>query len=797
MAIEIERKNISVKNVSRAFPYASRTPQSILENLDRYIRNPNGRIPIIEVFLAHKTNKSQYSADNLSPIGGKMSPDESAFEAAYRKINEETTLKCFPLKPKDNIRFSIKESFKYDVIGNNQLNEKREVYFSVIPVINPEIVTSVYPVQEDSKIDGLFGLSIEELSQAFDTGQHKDKTSGKTFLLQGHITKLEKPLDIALNKGNKQEKNDMLDKVIHILTQQELKSRSALYDRLAFLAIFKMGFSQEDLPIAPLQIAEKINEMQKFQHSEDKSDGLEELLTILKNNFGDKFNQFFTEAYSTLLSRLYMNYFRNREEKYIDRSIKKNINQKEEGLVDQILFYEAKEIKERMINGNFSTDVLHFLPLYINMEQSFKGKTTRLITELTRFMRDLTKEATLEGPYKNLDSLNKFFADENISLETKLKYFQEFDDQLTNILEKVFHVSKRSIVNAWSLATRFIPDLADETKNADPKLSQLYQFHELRNEIANSSLGQTLLLALGADIKENGTDWPILKFEALRQLTFFLKILFEKPLYDNIIAKKPHPVDLAINKFFGPVILSKIITLNNNGKTKKMRITHRKSLDGYEFIIDEKPVKTLISAVRKSLEENVENISDIQSCAIVLPDDKYNHLTTKQRVDFINQQADMFIGFLQTEYRGMNIYIKEDKNTFDNFIAAANNESVLQDGKRTGSIGDLLIRRKIKIGMTSKETDDSYNYEIVFYPFEKLHGKSFKDEDILILKKVMGWKEKMEDDPLYSLRRIIYPLRGALGLKSIYELLFPPSLYPELIHEMRRTNVTLYQHLEN
>ncbi|MFH0979360.1 MAG: hypothetical protein V1803_00185 [Candidatus Roizmanbacteria bacterium] len=804
---EFEKAKIPVVDVSRAFPYAFRTPESILQSLDKYSQHPNGKISIIEVFLAHKTKESIYSANHLSPIGGKMLPGESASQTAYRRIQEESTLACSPLEEKDDSRFSIDGSFNYDISGDkNNPYEKRRVRFCVVPVINPQIVTSIYPIQEDSKIDGFFGLSIEELNQAFISGKYIDKVTNEVFPLQGHITKLKNTPDTTLSKQNKHERTRMLNKVTQILKQQESKARSALYDKLVFLAVTRMGFSEENLPIIPRRITEKIDEKQQLQRIGIKSKNLEQLMIILKNTFGTDSNPLFVEAYSSVLGQLYMNHFRDQEEKNKERSIKIKeqkpnilgfLKPKKEKPVNKVLFYEAESIKDRVVNGNFSTDVLHFLPLFINMEQSFKGRTTRLIIDLARFMRDLTKETTAEGPYKNLDELKEFFKDQNILLETKLGYSQKFDERLTNILAKVFQTDQESIIEAWSLAARFIPDLADETKNADSKQSQLYQFHELRNEVANASLGQTLLLALGVDLKENRTDWKILKFEALRQLTFFLKILFEKPIYQNIIKQKPHPIDFGINKYFGSVVDSRVIVLNNNGLTRKMPITYRKSIKGDLFIIDEKPVKTFISAVRKSLEENIENIADIQSCAIVLPNEIFNHLKPKERTDFINQQADGFLEFLQNNFPSWHVEIMEDKNTFNNFKAAINNQKISDSGKRTGSKGDLLIRRKIKLKMTDEKSKDNYHYELVFYPFEEFNGTSYLEVEENKLTDLMGWKEKMEDDPSYSLRRLVYPLRGALGLKSIYELLFPPSLYPELIEEMRRSSVNVYKYFSS
>lgn len=788
MAKESEVAQNPVVDVSRAFPYAFRTPQNILDSLDKYLAHPNGKIPIIEIFLAHKTKESKYSANHLSPIGGKMLPGESPLQTAYRRVHEESTLVCSPLQEEYWNRFFIDGSFNYDVAGNgSQPYEKRRVHFSVFPVVNPQIVTSVYPIQEDSKIDGFFGLSIAELNQAFDSGKHTDKATGKIFPLQGHITKLRNIPDITLSKGNRHERTRILNKVTQIIKYQESKARSILYDKLAFLAVTKMGFSGENLP--------KVK---------DKSNKLEDLLVILKNSFGDKFNQFFTEAYSAVLGQLYMTHFRIQEEKYKDRPIRKHrsgilefLKLKKETQINKTLLAEAEEIKERMVKGNFSTDVLHFLPLFINMEQSVKGRTTRLIVELARFMRDLTKETTINGPYRSIDELKEFFKDSNILLETKLEYSQKFDERLVNILAAVFQTDQKSITGAWTSASRFIPDLAEDAKSADQKLSRLYQFHELRNEVANSSLGQTFLLALGVDLKDNGTDWPVVKFEALRQLTFFLKILFVNPVYEDIVRRKPHPVDLAINSFFGPVVDNRLIILNEKSVKRKMPVTYRRTLNGDELIIDEKPTKSLRSTVRKGLEENIEDIADIQSSAVVLPNEIYNHLKPDERINFINQQADGFLEFLKSNYPSWQIEIMEDYNTFNNYKNALNGQPVSDGGKRTGSKGDLLIRRKIKLKMIDKKSKDSYNYELVFYPFEQFKDISYEEAGEERLTGLMGWREKMEDDPSYSLRRLVYPLRGALGLKSIYELLFPPSLYPESVEDIRRSTVSVYKHISS
>ncbi len=205
-------------------------------------------------------------------------------------------------------------------------------------------------------------------------------------------------------------------------------------------------------------------------------------------------------------------------------------------------------------------------------------------------------------------------------------------------------------------------------------------------------------------------------------------------------------------------------------------------------IVDEKPYKSLMSVIRKSFEERVEDIVDVFSCSIVLPNDAYGNYSFSERMRMMNEQTDDFLNFLQETYPGWKVYRLEDKQTFENYYDAIAGKDFSAGGKRTGSKGDLLIRRKVKIQMTDPD-GKNYFYEIAIYPVESFSDQDHEKEKALGL---MAWKEKIEDDPDYSLKRILFPLRGALGLHSIYELFNPPSVYPELIDKVRSKSVRIF-----
>jgi len=604
-----------------------------------------------------------------------------------------------------------------------------------------------------------------------------------TFNLQGHITKLQQPEDIKINQNDISQRDRMLDSVVQKLEIQEIKTTAKLYRQLKYFAetTGKINYIFPDF-----------SNLSKDELLLAESNNLINVMIGLNNGLGVLFEPIFKKAYSTVIGEYYTEYFRKKEEKLEYHQIESpnKINN---------LKAKAEAIKRRFLEKNFGVDILHFLPLYINQNDIIKGKTTRLITDLSQLLRDAFRmsvpfedkqgnESISDYENRKFNNLKDFFLDSKILLENKKNIIEQIDHNLVKLIAEIFHYTEDHVKNSWINSARFIPDLSNEAKLAAPEWQALYQINERRNEITNASLGQALLLSLGIDTKlHTQKEMTLIKFEALLQLTLFLKELFISKKYEKIVKAKPHPIDMAISTFFGSVQKEVLMQLGKEENKKEMRVTYRKGDKDLLVIVDEKPTKSKMSVIRKSFEEKVDDIVDISSCSIILPDDAYRNLNFSERIDMINTHSEGFMNYLKKNYPTWQITIIEDKNTFKNYDDAMNGKDFSGDGKRTGSKADLVIRRKIKIQMVD-QNGDSYYYEMVFYPYTSFSGKDQEKERSLGL---MAWKEKVEDDPNYSLKRILFPLRGALGLHSLYELLNPPSVYPDVINSVRK-NVRVF-----
>ena len=133
--------------------------------------------------------------------------------------------------------------------------------------------------------------------------------------------------------------------------------------------------------------------------------------------------------------------------------------------------------------------------------------------------------------------------------------------------------------------------------------------------------------------------------------------------------------------------------------------------------------------------------------------------------------VEQFTTFIKKQYP--NTEFIDDRNTYDKL----NGGDFKTDGKRTGSKGNLIIRRKLAAGITDNE--HKYWCEFTFYPFQ--NTDQMPDPETARKKKLMGYDEKMRDDLSYPLRRVLIPIKGALGNNSWAGLVFPQSIYPEII----------------
>lgn len=191
----------------------------------------------------------------------------------------------------------------------------------------------------------------------------------------------------------------------------------------------------------------------------------------------------------------------------------------------------------------------------------------------------------------------------------------DLDFKFRKKLKRIFRVSDKDLEEALRLSQDFFREISNELKVADPRLTGgLYQDFALFNEVNNASLGLLLSLFLGYDTKVNPPEAEkLIRFEAGREILVVLKALAGIKRYRMELEKlRNGRLQMAVNQFFGPVIERTILQLD---EMRYFTINIRK-IDGQRLIVDEKPIKTFASFLRKSFEG--PNIFDVFSVSVVI-----------------------------------------------------------------------------------------------------------------------------------------------------------------------------------
>lgn len=733
----------------RVVPFGVRSLPELTKDIQ--MLNQDEKLPLFEVYLSQQINILDNSKQPIIPFGGQIDRDEmrNIEKAGLKRLKEKSTLTVVPYKDKmpDVFAFEYKDKPESPVT---------KIYFKSAFVINPDILPAV-SLQSSSDAEPntdieMVPMILTDFKKSMKTGEYKGQKLAA-------ITSYSNPNDeIVINESDQDRRETFLKMLTLSIKEKEEEFRKKLTNRLL------------------------IDALRNNVHVENGSNSLESILKKIQEN--GNLDTILKSSLDRIIREDYMDYFRKTEKeqytKKVDFEQLENIEPESD-----IIKNELDLIKDRIVNGNFGTDLLHFIPLYTQANMHPEARTTRLINTSARFVRDSIKhclgKAKLEG-VNTFEDAKKLVENPEVALSKKFDFFKKMDEQMLELLADKLGKTKRYITRAWFESQKFIPEIGEIAKSVDPNLYNIYQFHELRNEVANASMVQTMLFGLGIDTKNNNTEHlKRIRFEALRQLTIFSKFLFESDVYERKTQQGINPIHLAMNNFFGPVETVEHIEFVNesNGMHYNKPIERRRDHNGTPYIIDKKPMKPLQSYIRKSFETKHTGISDLFSTSVILTDEKNKNLSHEDKVLLINNRASEFLQYLKTNYPDYKISISGDKNTFGNFTALRNGEEVEKKGVRTGSQGSLIIRRKMYVTMNRREGDvaEEYTHELVFYPFEKM-------EDIPA-GGMLTWRDTIADGPSYVGKRLMESLQNAYGLNSLHGLFFPSVIYPELAKKMR------------
>lgn len=503
---------------------------------------------------------------------------------------------------------------------------------------------------------------------------------------------------------------------------------------------------QDEISISPQEVEKRNQSMMKLllwmEHIESY---LQKKFkqTIIKNSTPIPFDEFQRE-YEKILAEFMT--------KGIRAAVKEKSTQ-EEG--------KRHPLIEALDSGFLGKDILYFLPELTQHGINWPGleQTTEGAKIFVGFLKE-TFDAFLQQQGLTEEQFGSIISGGNIILGEKIKLINGLNDFFQNRLKEIFGVTDDDLKMVFHHIQDFYRDLSNEMKIADPNLTTgLYQDFTLVNEVSNANFGYLLSLFLGYDTKINNLETQkLIRFEAGRQLVLLLKALTGLKYYQSEIDKiKNGRLKYFVNNFFGPIVDEQIVTLDKNNK---MRVRIREK-DGERYIVDEKPTKSFTSYLRKSFEEKTTDIRDFFTLSIAPISD-----LNLNNPDILIEN---FIRLLKKQFPNSQILIKDKRNYgTENFLTLKVN-NYITSGKRKGSEGSRFVRTKLLISL-----DDEEILELIIYPYYSIAESYF-----------WGWYETRVDDKNYVVRRL---LAQEKGFPSMYDLLFPPQLYPHHYEHKLKSN---------
>jgi hypothetical protein len=427
---------------------------------------------------------------------------------------------------------------------------------------------------------------------------------------------------------------------------------------------------------------------------------------------------------------------------------------------------EDKSNIELAVNdGFYGKDVLYFLPEIAKNGENWSG--LKNATEGTRFFMEyltgsLNDFLQSEGIDKNRFKL--LLENQKTPIIQKTEWFNKLNNFFLEKIKGTFKINDSEVSQVYNYVREIFSEFSKEIKLADPNLIHgLYQDYALSNEINNANFGRLLSLFLGIDIKKNNAEADnLIRLEAGRHLLFLLKGMAGIKYFNAETEKiKNGYLQHAVEDFFGAISEQKLIQISG----KDMRVNLRKSHNSeMKVIVDEKNSKTFFSFLRKGFEQKMEKIKDFYAVGIVFTDSNEDNIEAGKNL------LNNFVAYIGSNYKGFGVETDEYKDHTEEYKEKKRPD--IATGKRVGSMGDRLVRIKCIIRLGQEQM------EMTIYPLFSLASDKY----------FAGWKEKIEDDPQYSVRRMLI---GKNGIPGLYSLIYPPEVF--FYHHQQKIRSDLYR----
>ncbi|HUQ85128.1 MAG TPA: hypothetical protein VM077_02290 [Candidatus Limnocylindrales bacterium] len=718
---------------------------------------PVKNIPFTEVMLIQKSEESILSAGQVMAVGGAWDPKtEDKIKGALREVGEEVTATSMAenltkLRWQQDIENGEDYPYQFRILGEPAI---RELSLFVLPVQSRSIFPHESRESEsghksEDKIGGVLHFSPREFEELIENGFLKK--DGRPLRAAGHFAIEDMTVDI--DEENNIQRKKALGKVIKDVNTFDQQLRQATLLQINLVRRMKREPDVKDLSFCtPEEVArgfvgaqmrlalgdEKRNELDTGPH---QLDGLLKIPPYLATELP-------AEELSDLLYSI-----PNKEGRRAVQLLTNGFSKGAEVIISRFQDPEPEAIISR--GGCREEELRSVWPQFLELPL---GERVALINK--------ANEVTIEGITSS--SNGKIIIED---VESALQAVENWHDYITN-----------------------------ETRNVEV---DMFQEHRPMNEISNSLLFTKMIYALGMHPNrqigdESQSILQRLRVEAIRDFAVFIT--------EVEAAKLRREADISLfqgslDSFFQFPPMTEYLDLGNG---REQPVYHRKTgmlIDGRELhiIVDERPKKTVESIARKRFLD--PHVRDIFSINFVLADDNF-----KGSRDPFNERlriAEAFRDGLITHVReemaesGWNVSIVEEthkRGVIDEaqrYWNGMDADTVYdvgdKGGKRAGSKGDAIIREKFILRMENAG-GKSQVLEVCIYPFE-----SSKSDPVRKLSKANYWgfAEKLNDDydGTYKGERILSRSDKHPTQPSLYERLYPGSIYPRIARRMRGKHV--------
>lgn len=738
--------------VVRAFTVAPISQEKLIEHLHRGITNNS--FSFSEVVFLEKSEESVPSAGLLITTGGWMGLGESAVEAALREIGEETmllTLSTADLRDQTVTKQKETPSFVFRIPG---YRSPREAHLLVVPVRSSSFSLHVPREGKEGPVDkikDMVAVSLPEFEELVEEGVVEQK--GKVLRIVGHLTKA--PSEIVLGDAQRQKRDAALDKVVTSVRDFENVLRA--------------------------ETLKQINRARKLRYKP--------LASALTDCSHYEIINGFAAAQMVL--------------GMVDEH-RREVDQGQEPPAPADLPNYAQ-----FLSGLAPEAVPEFV-LSVPTWSSYRALRTfkrALRPTIVEMYRQLDKEFPFESagdlrllnPYQGLREIWADF------LELPLS-------QRTEVLDRVNSVFMGELALAMGVSLGVVKQALKEA-HANPQyftdslraLEDQFQQGRRMNEVANARLLTLVVMALGfhPNLNVDSSDRPevlrMLRFEAMVTLADFMEgveAVEMKNKADNSL------VEGALDTFLRFPPQPDVVELGNGilhpvyHRETQMKFNGRP----LHLIVDERLGKDELSIMRKRRQD--PHLYDLFSINLVLADDNFSPdmpvsaqerfgLTVALRQALIQHTARELapdgwqVGIVEGTLKNKSFDSVEEYLSFKDPRQRQEFMKKSHKGKRPGSAGDLIVRKKFVLEM-GRGSEIRW-CEFCIYPYEQMQSGVGE----LTGSGFWGFREKLEDDAkgIYMAMRLIARDSANPTRSSLYELEFPPFLYEWRIMRMMRSQI--------